>query len=139
MIDCRVVKYSHSGCTTALIKSGLSVLRIYVPYRKTRKAAGVKKVLHSNRIVIHPDYVGLGLGMKFVDATSQMMFDKGYEIMVKFSALPMFFARVNNPRWQFLGRKRQHKVVRGGNMVRDAGFRMDVTTYQFRFNGETGN
>jgi ABC-type dipeptide/oligopeptide/nickel transport system ATPase subunit len=100
----------------------------YVP-----KRAGKTEIVHMNRIVIHPDYVGLGLGIWTINETSAVMFDRGFDVHSKFSSKPVFIAMSRDPNWTFLGKKRDHKILVGGNMVRDAGFRLDVTTYRFRY------
>ncbi len=101
----------------------------YVPHRPGKR----QMVMHSNRVVIHPDYVGLGLGMKLVNETAALMHAEGFEIHAKFSSIPLFKARMKDPNWVFLGKKRDHKVLVGGNMSRATGFRLDVTTYKFRY------
>ena len=58
-----------------------------------------QKILHSNRVVIHPDYCGLGLGIKLTDSTSKIMTKKGYKIFSKFSSIPMLKSMIKNPNW----------------------------------------
>lgn len=61
---------------------------------------GKFQMFHSNRLVIHPDYCGLGLGPRMADITSQMMKNKGYKVMAKFSSVPMFKSRSKNKLWK---------------------------------------
>ena len=61
------------------------------------------------------------------------MDDRGYHVMAKFSSIPVFKAFKRSDRWRFLGTKRDHKIVVGGNMQRDAGFRIDVAAHQFEY------
>ncbi|OQB05795.1 MAG: cysteine desulfurase ATPase component [bacterium ADurb.Bin212] len=68
----------------------------------TRYAFKNSKMLHSNRVVIHPDYVGLGLGIKLVDISSEYLSNKGYEIRAKFTSVAMLKARMKNKKWQLL-------------------------------------
>ena len=112
---------------------GFECFANYVPYRKEDQLYNRRMKMHSNRAVIHPDYVGMGLGLMFVDACSQIMWERGYDVHAKFSAVPLYKARMKSKRWEFLGTLRKHKVVVGGNMVRDAGFRINVATHQFRY------
>ena len=107
---------------------GFQAFTNYVPHRK-----GTKMILHSNRVVIHPDYCGFGLGLKMTDACSQLVVDKGYEVMAKFSSVPMFNARQKSPRWKLLQVMRHHKIVVGGNMQRKNGFRTNVKTWSFKY------
>lgn len=112
---------------------GFQCFANYVPYRKEDRLYGVKKKMHSNRTVVHPDYVGLGLGLVLINETSRLMHDDGYHVMAKFSSIPVLKAFKRSDRWRFLGTKRDHKIVVGGNMLRDAGFRMDVAAHQFEY------
>lgn len=68
----------------------------------TRYAFKNPKMLHSNRVVIHPDYVGLGLGIKMVDLAAAELSSRGYEIRAKFTSVAMLKARIKNKNWQLL-------------------------------------
>ena len=58
---------------------------------------------HSNRTVIHPDYVGLGLGLKMINACSKYMRDTyKFIIMAKFSNIPLYKARLKCPHWKLV-------------------------------------
>jgi len=108
---------------------GFQCFANYVP----NKYAGRRVMVHSNRTVIHPDYVGLGLGIKLINETSKIMQQRGYDVRAKFSSAPVFEAMQRDPLWKLLGVSRKHKIVRGGTMERTSGFRLDVTTYEFQF------
>lgn len=112
---------------------GFECFANYVPYRKEHQLMGRKMKMHSNRAVIHPDYVGLGLGLRMIDACSAIMHERGYEIFAKFSAVPLYKARLKSKRWEYLGTVRHHKLTLGGNMARHEGFRIDVSAHQFRY------
>jgi ABC-type Mn2+/Zn2+ transport system ATPase subunit len=101
---------------------------------------GQKKVLHSNRLVIHPDYCGLGLGLKFINLTAQYMLNtyKNIAIFSKFSAIPTHKARKNCKEWIFLGSRRLMKAhdKTGKRMDRQTGFReKGVRTFHYKFIG----
>jgi energy-coupling factor transporter ATP-binding protein EcfA2 len=116
----------------------------YVPHRK-----GTKMQLHFNRLVIHPDYCGFGLGIYFLNKCSKLIADKGYEVMGKFSSAPVYNALKRDSNWRLNDVKRQHKVIVGGSMMRGKttgyakanqaiagtshGFRMDVKTWSFKY------
>ena len=68
-----------------------------------------------------------------IDACSRLMWENGYGVYAKFSAIPLFKARLKSKRWEYLGTVRDHKVVLGGNMTRDTGFRVDVSSHQFKY------
>ena len=100
----------------------------YVPPRKNKKV-----IMHFNRLVIHPDYVGFNLGVKFVNLASKLMVEKGYKIMGKFSSIPVFKALQKDKYWRLNEIKRAMKLTSGGNMKRKSGFREKVKTYSFKF------
>jgi len=102
----------------------------YVPHRK-----GTKMILHANRIVIHPDYCGFGLGVMLTNQCSKVLTDKGYAIMCKFSSAPMYASFNKSPVWKLADVMRHHKIVVGGNMQRKGGFRTNVKTWSFKFVG----
>lgn len=86
--------------------------------------------------MIHPDYAGLGLGIKLINLTSKYMKDKyGYKIMAKFSSIPVFKAMIKQDCWKYLGEKRlMGKMQVGGNLLRVKGFReYGVKTFHFEF------
>lgn len=93
--------------------------------------------MHSNRTVVHPDYVGFRLGMWLINATSRVMHDEGFDVRAKFSSAPVFRAMSRDSNWVHYETSRRHKIVKGGNMTRGSsgtgGFRLDVTTYSFKY------
>ena len=120
----------------------------YVPHRKGTKE---KMKLHFNRLVIHPDFCGLGIGIKFLDAASEIVKSQGYEVMGKFSSAPVLNSLVSNKRWRCACVERKVKARSSGNMQRGKsgysradqaargdshGFRLDVKTYSFRYVGD---
>ena len=106
---------------------GFQCFANYVPHR------GGKMKMHSNRTVIHPDYAGLGMGIKLITQTSKYMTSIGYECWAKFSSTPVYLAMKRDPLWKLVNIERKTKNVIGGNMKRKEGFRVDVKTYSFRF------
>lgn len=70
--------------------------------------------LHSNRVVIHPDFVGLGLGIAMATETSKIMHDRGYFIRAKFTSLAMFKQRINHPNWKCTAVKRNYTKRQNG-------------------------
>jgi ABC-type Mn2+/Zn2+ transport system ATPase subunit len=100
----------------------------YTPKRKHEP----RYKMHFNRAVIHPDYVGLGLGIKLANVTSKHMHDSGYDVFVKLSAKPMVRALEKDPRWSL------RNVLRftpkpAVAMSRKSGFRQAVKTYSFAY------
>lgn len=103
----------------------------------TPKVTGKKAIYHSNRTVIHPDYQGLGLGIKLINESSRVFQIKypQYRIMAKFSALPVFKAMIKQKEWKYLDTKRLMGSIKVcGNMDRKSGFREGgVKTYHFEY------
>lgn len=100
----------------------------YVPCRK-----GATMMMHVNRIVVHPDYAGMGLGIRFVNATSEIMHAQGFDVRSKFSSTPVYIAMKKDPCWRLTSIDRAHNTKSTGNMLRSSGFRDDVKTYSFEF------
>lgn len=112
---------------------GFQCFANYVPCRP-----GQIKKMHSNRTVIHPDYVGLGLGIKLINETSSIMKKRGFDVMAKFSSAPIYRAMKNSSKWILLEAQGNFKGAgfgAGDNMNRHGGFRKNVKTYSFRFVG----
>jgi len=118
---------------------GFLVYSNYVPHRDKNKPM----MLHFNRLVIHPDYCGFGIGVHFLDATAKAVKDLGFEVLGKLSSKPVFNALSKNPRWKLISVKRDTKpqkqsISKGFTRVNNksgGGFRMDVKTYSFKFVG----
>ncbi len=124
---------------------GFQCFANYVPYKNKRR----KKIFHSNRTVIHPDYQGFGLGLKLINETCKLMAkEHSFRLMAKFSSLPIYKQMIKNEDWVFIGAKRlmgKMKIV--GNMARNKGIdggkfgvgsyrEGGVKTYNFEFNAE---
>jgi ABC-type dipeptide/oligopeptide/nickel transport system ATPase subunit len=104
-----------------------------------RYVPGRQDIVHSNRTVIHPDYVGFGLGGALIDSTSAYMTSKGFDVRAKFSSTPVhrYFQR-------FPARWRLEKIVRdtpdvGGTISKKRGesIRKHVKCYIYRWIGGT--
>jgi energy-coupling factor transporter ATP-binding protein EcfA2 len=117
---------------------GFQCFANYTPIKK-----GTIPIFHSNRTVIHPDYAGLGLGIKFINETSRICQQKyGYKIMAKFSSTPVFKAMIKQKCWKFLGEKRLFGKMKVTNILRQSTNRKNtrsafrecgVKTYHFEY------
>jgi energy-coupling factor transporter ATP-binding protein EcfA2 len=110
---------------------GFQCFSNYTPHR-----VGTIKIMHSNRTVIHPDYVGLGLGIQLINKCSKLFHEKyNFRIMAKFSSIPVYKSMIKDPNWSFLGQKfMMTSMPKGGTMLREKGFReLGVKTYSFEF------
>ena len=110
----------------------------YVPRRK-----GAQFTFHSNRVVLHPDFVGFSLGLKMVNAAAKVMKTKypGTRLYAKFSSKPMLKARLKDKHhWRLIKAEDNLKVPTTGigrfkNGVERSGVRLKVKTYTFLFVG----
>lgn len=100
-----------------------------------RRRQGEKIKMHFNRTVIHPDYVGFGLGIKPINETSEIMRNDGFEVWAKFSSIPVYKALVKCPQWTLMDVRR---FTPSGtiNLKRTTGFRNAVKTYSFKYTPE---
>lgn len=112
---------------------GFIAFNNYVPHKKN-----TKMIMHANRIVIHPDYAGMGLGIMMTNAAAKIMEQKRiYDIRCKFSSTPIFRAMDKSAEWICDKIERKVSVIPGGRMAdrKAEGFRSKVKTYSFRYIG----
>lgn len=117
---------------------GFQCFSNYTPHGDKTK----KIIYHSNRTVIHPDYNGLGLGIKLINETTKLFKEKkDCRVMAKFSAMPVFRAMKKQTCWKFLGEQRlMGKMQKGKTMSRSGGFREGgIRTFSFEYIGEKNN
>lgn len=112
---------------------GFQCFSNYMPWKDKTKPMQ----MHFNRVVIHPDYAGLGLGIKFINECSKIMKRKNYEILGKFSSKPVFNSMSKDKNWKLMSIDRQiGKKTSGKKMIRKTGFRENIKTYSFKYVGE---
>lgn len=88
----------------------------------------------SNRVVIHPDYAGLGLGLKFINETAKIMVMRGFKVKTKFSSLPLHKARQKDPLWILKSVNKDFKSPSFGKYSsREKQFRTKVVSYSYDF------
>lgn len=92
-------------------------------------------LMHSNRTVIHPDYVGLGLGIKVIEATCSIVEKEGFQVWAKFSSAPVAKAFDKSNNW-VLKKVQRFTSVGNGSMERNKkpeSFRNAVKQYSYKF------
>lgn len=110
---------------------GFQCFANYVPTRK-----GETPIFHSNRTVVHPDYVGFGMGVKLIDETSKYMKQKyNYKIMAKFSSTPVYKALARNNLWKLVDYGYQTPEMKLSGKKRSS-LRQKVKWYSFLYCGE---
>lgn len=112
------------------IQVGFVCYAAYIP--------GNQKTFFFNRLVIHPDYCGLGLGLPFVNATAEHMVMRGFEVRSTFSSTPTYKLLKKDPRWICTDIKKP--ITQGkfgktlkGSASRGKSLRHKVTLYSFKF------
>lgn len=103
----------------------------YVPHKDKQ----TKIIFHANRCVIHPDYQGLGLGIKLFNETAKIMKTKNVRVMAKYSSVPVFKSMKKDKSWKFLETKMQIGTYKSGLGVRSSGYRENVKTFSFEYIG----
>jgi energy-coupling factor transporter ATP-binding protein EcfA2 len=111
---------------------GFCAASIYVPPRKS-----MPTLRHLNRLVIHPDYAGLGLGLPFSTTVAGDRVRLGERVAVTFSARPMGKALARDANWRALPKERRigrkHNARLGGQQA--ASTRYNVTLYRYEYVG----
>ena len=128
-LPCGIVYYYGLFCGDNQI--GFQCFANYTPHRK-----GTKLIMHSNRTVIHPDYVGLGLGVKFINATCEELLKiLDCRIMGRFSSVPVYKALKKDKNWILRQEIMQlNRKKKGENMQRKTGFRdRGIKTWSFEY------
>lgn len=154
----------HYGLFHKDTQIGFISFNNYVPRRRSSGKGTQKFKMHFNRLVIHPDYCGFGLGIKFLNITAKDMVEQGYSVWGKFSSAPMYASLKKSDKWIFKSMDRnmkhaQHslnrKVIdydgekerklayknnfgRANNVKYFNAFRHLVTTYTFEYGGNDG-
>lgn len=126
---------------------GFQCFANYIPTRK-----GKMPIYHSNRTVIHPDYAGLGLGLKMINACSKLLREKyGYEIRATFSSIPLYKARMKDKvNWKLtkvarvVGKTRNSKMpvkksYTFNRLNNTKSFRSNVKIFTFKYIGHLAN
>ena len=67
---------------------------LHQPHAKT------KNIKRCTRLVILPDYQGIGLGTKFLQSIAEYYHSQGFEFSIVTSAKNMIFALKNNYKWR---------------------------------------
>jgi len=93
------------------------------------------RMLHSNRIVIHPDYCGIGLAKQFINSIAEKYRSRGYRICEKMSSLSRYRQLSKDIKWKLT---RTGYLTPSGTMkmTRDTGFRNKVRFWCFEYLGE---
>ena len=111
---------------------GFQCFANYIPHKNKKE----KRKYHFNRTVVHPDYLGLGLGIKLINETSNIMKKKGFQIYGKFSSLPVYKAiKKHEDKWLLCNiQTKLKKPTIGAQQFKNAE-RLKVKTFSFKYIG----
>jgi len=126
-LPCGVVKYF--GLFVGDRQIGFQCFANYVPHVDKTKPMQ----MHFNRTVILPDFVGLGIGSRLINATSKIMARMGYDIRAKFSSEPVYRSLTKSSLWALVSVDRKLKNKKGKIGRGTQSMRSLVKTYSFRF------
>lgn len=90
------------------------------------------KIKMVHRLVILPDYQGIGLGVKFLNSVAKMYADKGYDFSIITSAKNLTMALRKNNKWimvRYSSSSSSHRGIVGLN----ATLRKNVKTASFYY------
>lgn len=111
---------------------GFVAFNNYVPKRKTH----AHWTMHFNRLVIHPDYCGLGLGIKFLNEASRLLskeMNGGVRIMGSFSSIPTYKLLIKDKHWKLRKKSVILKNYTSGKAMGRSKFRHNVTMFSFEY------
>jgi len=69
-------------------------------------------------VVVHPDYIGIGLGIRLATEASRIMSARGFRVKAKFTSPAMLKQRLGHPDWIYLGSKLVTSKSQAGNFGR---------------------
>lgn len=96
----------------------------YVPNDKT--------IVHANRLVVHPDYTGMGLSRHLLNVSAAEMSRRGFEVMIKFSALPVYHLLNRDANWRLAD---CNIFTSGGTRKGNGRARQAVRWWSYRYMG----
>lgn len=82
---------------------------IHYPHPQNKK---LKKV---HRVVVLPDYQGIGIGSKLIDTVSKMYYDQGYDLRCSTTSISLISHFNKSPKWRctFAGTSKFKEVPKG--------------------------
>lgn len=98
-----------------------------------------KKLKHCHRLVILPDYQGIGLGVRFLTEVAKIYKNQGFDFSIITSAKNLMGGLKRRPDWvcQFYGHQHNHKGPLG-KMLRKTGSAKRITASFFYVGEKNG-
>lgn len=132
----------HFGLFLGANMIGYGCLVNYVPWSDKSKPM----IMHVSRVVIHPDYAGLGLGIRLFNAIAAYGAHRlRYRVLTKFSSTPVYRSMIRDKSWRHIKTDRQIGRTKTGDIRGQfnvsgkpvSGFRENVKTHTFEFIGDS--
>jgi GNAT superfamily N-acetyltransferase len=97
----------------------------------------IKNFKKGHRLVVLPDYQGLGIGHEFSSEIAEMYKSEGYRFIITSSTKSLFKQRSNDPRWVVTSKSRKRTQGKGstmGNMM----ISKNKITFSYEYIGNYG-
>ena len=100
--------------------------------------AQVKNFKKGHRLVVLPDYQGLGIGHKFSSRVAQTYLDKGFRFIITSSTKALMYQRAKDKRWAVTrkGRVANNKDNEDAKGVLAGTVSVNKLTYSYEYIGE---
>jgi GNAT superfamily N-acetyltransferase len=102
----------------------------------------VKNFKKGHRLVVLPDYQGLGIGHKFSSEIAQMYLDKGFRFIITSSTKSLFTQRKNDKNWIITRKSRVGSGSGSGSLHNKANkdnFSVNKITYGYEYLGNNNS
>lgn len=127
--------HAASHCYGAWIGDECVAFNCHIPFPHPQR----KNIRMGHRLVVLPDYQGLGIGLRFDDWLGQMLYRKGYRYHKTISHPALIASYLKSPRWELL--PGSNKPTRGGakRLRKTMQSTRKLATRSFRYVPEVGS
>lgn len=95
-----------------------------------------RNIKRCSRLVILPDYQGIGLGTKFLNFIAQKYVDEGFQFSIVTSAKNMIFALNKSEKWKMIRWSNNHcSSIKSGIDYQRTSIRTNCKTASFFYKG----
>lgn len=91
------------------------------------------RIKHIHRLVVHPDYQGIGLGKKLLNFVSDIYHKQQYDVVIITSAKNLIFGLKNDKNWSctFYGRQKITKRTADPALVKSSSKNRIVASFKY--------
>lgn len=93
------------------------------------------RIKHVHRLVIHPDYQGIGLGKKLLNFVANLYAKENYDVNIITSAKNLIYGLKHDSHWGCTSYARQGKVSKSGMRGFDKSSSNNRITASFKYKG----